>query len=506
MIALLWLLGCAPKAPPPAPDVPHALTILHTNDIHAHFEPAPAEWLDGHPAIGGFVRLEQEVRALRAARGAPQTLTLDGGDQLTGTPITEINADGSFGGAMHGFLDAIHYDAWVVGNHEFDKGLDNLTHYVENHPVLPLSCNLLRLGSTLPLLPRQEPSHVFAIAGMRVGVIGVTTQELGGLMKGSEFGRLTLLPEIPAVQAEVDRLDPVTDLIVVLSHIGVDNDKALASAVKGIDLIVGAHSHTRLTAAIQVGDTYIVQAGSYNRSLGVVDLVEQDDHITSFHYELHDLLPDTATVPPDPKLEGMVATYKAEIDHVYGEHVSDAPALLGRSYNHESPLGRWITDGIRDRTGVDIALYNAGGLRADIDAGPVSRLTLFQCFPFQNPVMRFQLTGAQIAGMVALNVTAETDEKSGFLSTSGLSWTWRKSGGVPTVVSVLVDGQPLDPARTYAIAANSYVTEQWQKHLGPDAKPQNVEPLGYTDLDVAVDYARKKPVVDPGNVRAVLLP
>lgn len=501
MLTFLVLLACAPKATVPEPAGPHALTVLHTNDIHAHFEPEPADWLEGRPAIGGFVRLEQEVRSVRDARGRAQTLTLDGGDQLTGTPITEIDEDGSFGGAMHSLFDRVGFDAWVVGNHEFDKGIDNLTRYVQNHPILPLSSNLLAAGSTKPLLPQQELSHVFKVAGMRVGVIGVTTDRLAGLMNKRDFASLTLLPEAQAVQAEVNRLDPATDLIVVLSHIGVDNDQRLANDVTGIDLIVGAHSHTRLVNALHVADTWIVQAGSYNRSLGIVDLIAQDDHITELHYELRDLLPETATVAPDPEMQALVGTYKQSIDRVYGATVSSAATVLGRSYNHESPLGRWITDAMLSKTGADVTLYNGSGLRADIPAGPVTRLTLFQCFPFQNPVMRFTLSGKDLLGIVLQNLAADADEKRGFLSTSGLTWKWRRNTGAPEVVTASVGGQPLDLTRDYTVAASSYLVDQWQKYLG--AEPRNIEATGYTDLDAAIAYAEKGPVKDPGDLRGV---
>ncbi len=500
-----WLLlfaGCAPKTPVAViPAGPHALTVLHTNDIHAHFEPEPADWLEGKPAIGGFVRLEQEVRAIRDARGASQVLTLDGGDQLTGTPITEIEENGSFGGAMHGLFELVGYDAWVVGNHEFDKGLDNLVHYAEAHSALTLSSNLLKLGTSQPLLPKQELSRVFSVSGMRVGVIGVTTERLAGLMNKRDFARLTLLPETAAVQAEVTRLDPATDMIIVLSHIGVDSDKRLAEEVSGIDLIVGGHSHTRLTNAVRVGETWIVQAGSYTRSLGVVDLVVEQDRVTEFRYELRDLVLETATVPPSAEMQAVVAQEKASIDRVYGEQVSTASGLLGRSYNHENALGRWITDALRSETGADVALYNGGGLRADIPAGPVTRLTLFQCFPFQNPVMQFQLSGQDLLGIVLQNLAAEADEKRGYLSTSGLTWTWRTNVGAPEVVTTSVGGVALDLARTYTVVASSYVTEQWQKHIG--VEPRNLESVGYTDFDAAVAYARKHPVSDPADKRGI---
>jgi 5'-nucleotidase/UDP-sugar diphosphatase len=500
---ILLLLACTkPVAPPEVPAGPVALTILDTNDVHGHYLPEPAEWLPDRPLYGGFVRLEQEVRAIRASRPADAVLLLDGGDQLTGTPLTDLEVDGSRGGAMHALFAALHYDAWAVGNHEFDKGLDNLSAYTANHPVLPLSANLRGLDGA-PLLPRQEASHVFVKKGVRIGVIGLTTQGLRTLMNKADFARLQLQGEVDAAAAEVARLDPVTDLILVLSHIGVENDVALAERVHGIDLIVGAHSHTRLESAKKVGDTWIVQAGSYGRELGVVDLTVGDDAIASFEWHLHELAPDTATVPPDPALQALVESYRARIDEVYGEVVSTAPATLGHDYHHESPLGRWITDALRDGTGADVAFYNGGGLRADLSAGPVTRGMLFNCFPFGNAVMSFHIDGSTLMGIVLGNLAADFDESRGFLSTSGLTWTWRVRDGAPEVVDVRVGGAPLELTRSYTAVTTSYIAEQWQKHLG--VEPKDLEARGYTDFDAAVAFAKKGPVVDPPTPRAVRL-
>lgn len=502
----LWLvlaLGCA-KAPPAPPEVvgPRPLTIAHTNDVHGHFEPEPADWDPARTPVGGFVRLEQEVRALRAGRPADSVLVLDGGDQLTGTPLTDLEVDGSRGGAMHALFGAVGFDAWAVGNHEFDKGLDNLAAYTARHPSLPLSANVLAPGGG-PLLPKQELSHVFVRNGLRVGVIGLTTQGLATLMGKADFARLQLRSEVDAAREELARLEPITDLVVVLSHIGLENDLALAEQVPGIDLIVGGHSHTRLPEAKQVGSTWIVQAGSYGRSLGVVDLTVAADSITSFQYALRDLTPATATVPPDPALSALVDSYRGKIEAEYGEVLAQAPAELGRSYNHESALGRWIADALRDGTGADVAFYNAGGLRADLGPGPVTKGSLFNCFPFGNQVMRFQLDGNALMGIVIGNLAAEHAEKRGYLSASGLSWTWRVRNGAPEVVDVKVGGQPLQLDRRYTVVASSYVTEQWQKHLG--VAPTAPEALGYTDYDAAVAYARKAPVVDPPARRGTRL-
>jgi len=497
----LVLEGC-PKsgAEPAVVDGARRLTILHTNDVHAHYLPERAEWLPGTPEIGGFVRLEEEVTSLRSIRAKESVLLLDGGDQLTGTPISDLVEAGAKGGAMHRFFELLHYDAWAVGNHEFDKGLDNLAAYTGGTSIPALSANVRGLDGG-PLLPHQEYSHVFSRNGLRVGVIGVTTGRLNGLMSKADFARLHLLPEAEAVRAEVEKLDPVTDVIVVLSHIGVDQDERLAAEVPGIDVIVGAHSHTRLTAAEHVGDTWIVQAGSYNRELGVVDLAVTGDSVRDFHYELRDLTADSAPRPPLPAMQTLVDGYKQQLDKIYGEVVSSSEKTLTRDYHHENPLGRWVTDALRDATGVDVAFYNGGGLRADLVAGPVTRGNIFECFPFNNDVMTYQLSGKTLLGVVLSNLHAENDESRGYLSTSGLSWTWRVRGGAPEVVEARVNGKPLDVDATYTCASSSYVAEHWEKNF--DSAPANVAGTGLTDYEAAVNFAKKGPILDVGGPRGV---
>lgn len=117
---IFFFLACAKHPTVDAP--PGHLTLLHTNDIHHHYLPEPADWLEGRPAIGGMVRLDSEIRSLREARGPDGVLLLDGGDLCTGTPLSDIEVSGAKGAGVLDFLDELDYDAWVVGNHEFDKG------------------------------------------------------------------------------------------------------------------------------------------------------------------------------------------------------------------------------------------------------------------------------------------------------------------------------------------------------------------------------------------------
>jgi 5'-nucleotidase / UDP-sugar diphosphatase len=496
----LLALGC-PKNPPPPGAPPGHLVVMHTNDLHGHYLPDHADWLPGSPEIGGFVRIDQEVRSIRQAHGRANTLLLDGGDILTGTPLTAVKEEGAWGTPMLRFMEAVGYDAWAIGNHEFDRGLSNLGTLVSKSPFAALSANLRSTDGQAPLFASQGFSRVFAVNNLRVGIIGATTDQLRGLVSPADWGLMKTVSVADAVRAEVATLDPQTDLIIALTHIGVDADRKLAAAVPGIDLIVGGHSHTPLTEVVKQGDTLIVQAGSYGRSLGVIELVVEDDGVTSFDYHLRDLTPESATVPPDPSLQGLADHYRTNIEALYGEVVAKAPAKLDKEYAHESALGRWITDALRVQAKVDIGLYNGGGLRAELRSGPITRRDLFEAFPFENPVHIFSITGGQLVGIVLRNVAADADGKHGFLSLSGVSWTWREVAGAPEVASLSVGALPVDLGRSYRVATTSYVAEQWQKHLG--FEPEATELLGQNDFEVAVDYARAHGVSDSGERRGV---
>ena len=498
---MIFLLACAPRvAEVGLPPEPGRVTILHTNDLHAHFLPEPADWIEGHPAIGGMERLDAEMDAVRDARPSGSVLTLDAGDELTGTPLANLEVDGARGGAMNRFFRLLDYDAWAIGNHEFDKGVEPLGAYVTQSPMETLSANVLDESGERPLFPSQQKSHVFERSGVRIGVIGVTTDQLKGLMSPVEFAKLRLETVEDSVREQVAELRGEADIIVVLSHVGLEGDEALARYVKGIDVIVGGHSHTRMTTASHVGDTWIVQAGSYGRSLGVVDLVVEDGKVKDFHYDLRDLLPETSPGPASKEVSTQVASYQAELETVFGQVVSEAPAALGRSYNHESALGRWITDALRSAGNTDVGLYNGGGLRADIEAGTVTRGDLFNCFPFENQVVVFDILGKDLQAIVLRNVIAESDEKRGFLPMSGVTWSWRVRNGAPELIDVRVGASPIDLDHTYTVATTTFIVEQWERHIG--VAPKNVRGVGMTDLDAAVQHAEAGDMVDPGDLRA----
>jgi 5'-nucleotidase / UDP-sugar diphosphatase len=503
VLALLWAACRAPvRAPAPLPA--GSLLLAHTNDLHAHFLPEPAPWLPGEPRIGGMVALSAELEALRAAAGEEAVLYLDGGDLLTGTPLMEFRAMDARGGDMVDFLELLGCDAWVMGNHEFDFGYENaaaIARASERVGVPVLSANLdERLGGP-PAFPALRDHVILERNGVRIGVFGLTTPGLERLASRDTMARLAVAPLVAEARAQVAALDPDTDLIVALTHIGIESDRRLAADVEGIDLIVGGHSHTAMLSPERVGATWIVQAGSYGRQLGVARLDVVDDAIARFEARLVDLGPAPPRGTPRREVVRLADTLEDRVEERFGAVLGEVAADLRREGGQESGLGRWAADAMRAAGRAEIGLYNSGGLRADLLAGPLTRRDLYEVFPFANQVVRFELTGEELVVLVLHSAAGMVGGRHAPMQMSGLQATWHAPRGAPEIVDLQVGGRPVELGRRYVLATNSFVAEQWRSNLG--VEPRDPVVLDVTALQAAEAWAAQGPLRPPPDARLV---
>lgn len=501
---LLCAWGCRPVAPSDPQLPPGQLVLAHTNDLHAHYLPEPAPWLQGEPSIGGAVALSAQLEQLRDVSGPDAVIYLDGGDLLTGTPLMEFEQHGAAGGDMVDVLDALGCDAWVVGNHEFDLGFDNASAIVRasvDVGVPVVSANLDDPQTGAPALSGLVDHVVLDRNGVRVGVFGLTTPGLQRLASADTMARLAL-PDLMAVaRAEVAALDADTDVIIALTHVGIETDRKLAAEVAGIDLIVGGHSHTPLGTPERVGETWIVQAGSYGRQLGVVRLEVGDDRISSFQGHLLDLVPELPGGAPKRGLANQIDDLSDKVERRFGVEIGEVVADLRREGGKESALGRWAADAMRAAGRAEVGLYNSGGLRADLLAGPLTRRELYEVFPFANQVVRFELSGEELLAMALHSAAGLSSGRHSPLQISGLQVTWRVRMGAAEIVQARVGGQPVELQRRYVVATNSFVAEQWRSNMG--VEPHGVVVLDITALEAAEAWVRQGPVVPPPDPRLV---
>lgn len=221
----------------------HKLTIVHVNDTHSHFEP---ERSGEYVGMGGALERAAYVDSVRQADGAANVLLLHAGDFCQGTSYFS-----ELGGVVEvADLNAMGYDVVTLGNHEFDNGIEGLGRLLSGLNMPVVVCNYdfspFEAGKYI------QPYAIVEKAGLKIGVVGVLCG-LKDMVAGDIANRIPAFDTVPTVQKYVDLLRPQCDVVIALTHIGyVEHnpgdliDSQLAAATRGIDLIVGGHSHTFL--------------------------------------------------------------------------------------------------------------------------------------------------------------------------------------------------------------------------------------------------------------------
>jgi len=492
----------AAPAPPPKRA---SLTILHTNDWHGYALPIVPKRPPKNYAgpTGGLVAAAALVERVKAEVGADRLLVLDAGDLLTGFPAATIAEDGVIGAAFIRAWSAVGYDAWAIGNHDFDAGLKNAQAIVALATPVCLVANLRRAEDGAQALPKTWPYKIFERAGMKVAVIGFTAPDLARLSSAETMAGLKALSLVEAGRPLVEKLRSEVDLIVAITHAGIEGDRAFAKAVPGIDVIVGGHSHTRLTAPVEEGATVIVQAGSNGRDMGRLDLIVEDRKVISHKGLLIaptavDVTPTAAMAEPLAKILKLQATLESE---VIGETTQ---ALTRGGYHMEQPIGSFIADSLKLAAGADVGLVNSGGVRADFDRGPVTRAELLRCLPNDDKLSTFEVSGADLEKIVLHNARAAARKAHGILQVGGVRYRWKKTGTEEKpdaeILKLEVNGKPLDREKTYVVATTVFIaSEQAPKYL-------SVEPKNRKTLDIGTHAAlilafKEGPVEAPDRFR-----
>jgi 5'-nucleotidase/UDP-sugar diphosphatase len=474
LVALVLGLGAACVERRPQGEAPrHHLVILHTNDSHGH----PVRFsYSGAPDVGGLPARATLVRKVKAEN--ENVLVLDAGDFNTG------RAESTFFKArpdLEGY-NSVGYDALTLGNHEFDNPLDTLKEQMNlaNFPFL--SANIkTREGRSL-----ARPYVIKELKGFRVAILGLTTKETERIGNPDHTKDLLIQDEVAVAKRLVPKLRSKADLVIALVHLGIYDSprrgsKRLASEVAGIDLIVDGHSHTRLDAPLTVKHgasnwtTTIVQAWQWGLVVGRVDLRFGGGRATDLTFETIPVNlktvekgPDGSAkyalvgeeIPEDPVLVAALQGYADRVDALLSELVGRAAVALsskdGRS--RETPLGDLVADATLWYTRhleVDFAFQNAGGIRTDLPRGEISRKAIYEVLPFDNTVVVLTLKGSDLEEIFH-HISRLPEGAGGFPQVSdGVSFTINRATG--RCEDIRIQGRPLDPARAYRIATNSYL-------------------------------------------------
>lgn len=251
------------------------IVILHTNDVHSHIDPFP----DNDPKYAGLGGVERRAALINKIRSQEKhVILLDAGDIFQGTPYFNM-----YGGEIEmKLMTKMGYDASAIGNHDFDGGLDNLAKQLQ-HASFPLLCANYDFTGT-PMEGKTIPHKIFEKDGIRIGVFGLGI-ELAGLVDSRMYGKTVYQDPLvkAAEQSYLLRKEKNCDVVICLSHLGYkyENEKVsdvvLAKKSLGIDVIIGAHTHTFLDKPVilknrEEKDVYITQVGWAGIRLGKITI------------------------------------------------------------------------------------------------------------------------------------------------------------------------------------------------------------------------------------------
>ncbi len=470
----VWLATCPVLAASPV-----TVTLLHVNDTHSYLDAWGPKDRHLEGTIGGMAKAASVIAAVRARE--PNVLLLHAGDVFQG----DLFFNQYFGVPELQLMQQLGFDAMAVGNHEFAFGPDVLAGSLAaayGDGTLPLLSANLDLTGYPALATWIRPSVIKQVAGVRIGIFGMTTPDDVMNMPAPVVilgaGDPAALMGIAAQQVGELR-SAGADVVICLSHLGVLYDRALAANVPGIDIIVGGHDHYVFARPEVVTNpegqpTLILQAGADYEHVGRLRFTLDAGAVKVLSYKL---LPVDEDVRPLTQVQNVVDDLKQGIVARYGDvyNLTLATAVhdLETTTDPEQPerdtaMGDLVTDALRAKTGTDIALTANGLVCKGIPRGPIVGVDIFRPVPFgYDPatglgfkIATFRITGAELVEGLETGLAYLGINEDFFLQVSGMSFKYDPRAAVGARVlaaSVRVHGRRIDPEQTYSVTVNEAV-------------------------------------------------
>lgn len=508
MLALTLVWAANAESKPKNKPVPEGRTaeiqILGLNETHGQLVPLSQRNADGtRTAVGGAAALATYLEG-EEAENPKRTLIVDSGDFMQGPAISSYFE----GESTVEVYNEIGVDSVAVGNHEFDWGRDALNQRIAEADFPFLANNIIE-DATGDQPEGIAPYEVFKMSGVKVGVIGVGNPDtknvtLPEATEGLSF--LDLQETAAAVADSVDALEEKKiETIVLTPHMGLESETngvladllntLPAKTVNELDFALGGH--IPLDISTEINGVPVVQPLGNTRGYADVTLTvdRKTKDVVDFAATSDRVLTDSVT--PDSEVQAIVDRYQAQLQEALGETVGEATTsiLRGETRAVESEMGNFVSDSMRTYyPGVDFAFQNAGGLRADIDQGPITLEEIYAVLPFNNTLVTMDLTGAQVEQVLEEGANSQY----GTVQVSGLKWSYDASApfGDRVTSVTLPDGTPIEPNATYKIGANNFMASGGDQFTTL-TQGQNTTDTQINLVDTVVRYLEQSSPVDP---------
>ena len=444
------------------PAAAQSLVLLHTNDTHSNID-------SDENGAGGILPRKAIVDSVRNAE--KNVLLIDAGDIVQGTLYFKYFK----GDVEYPLFNMMDYDVRILGNHEFDNGLDELARHYRNVKGARLSANYDFSQTAAKGL--FDPYVIKEIDGKKVGIMGINVDPAGLISEENYkgMGFKDIIETANRTAAELKKKG--CKLVIAVTHIGYDlgagkvDDVSLARASKDIDIIIGGHSHTFVDPATpdktpywipnSAGrDVLVVQTGKYGKYLGYIklDLSDFKNHRMDYRY-----IPVTDRFPADSyskEMQEFLAPYKHVVDSVNSRVIAwslmdmePKGAYANWAGDFAVDFGRAVADSLR-RSGievpnVDFGLMNVGGIRHDMKKGAVTEGQILSTFPFSNSMRLIEVSGRDV--IETLRIIAP---EGGQAVSADMVVVTDSLGNYE---SAFIGGREINPDRNYVVATIDYI-------------------------------------------------
>jgi 5'-nucleotidase / UDP-sugar diphosphatase len=409
------------------------IILFHLNDIHSQ--------IDNFAKIAWYI--EQEKKNQPGA----EVFLLNAGDNFSGNPVVDqYNPKGE---PLLQLMNRMGFAVMALGNHEFDYGQEVLKQFMQraNFPIICANIHIRDPGSAIT---QPEPFKILTTrSGIKIAVLGLLQVDKHTGFPDTHPSRLQGIEFAdPLETAKKYRyLKKENDILIALTHLGIETDELLAREMSEPDLIIGGHSHSQIHEPIKINDKLIAQAGSNASYLGRIELLFKNSRLINKKGRLINVSSIKSEIP---QLREMIDTFNNN------PVLNRVIAVLPRPLKGLREVGNLACDAQRKQLNLDIVFQNSGGIRLKHLGPTIALKDIYTLHPFENRVVRFAMTPVEIRSL--LEADYERHKRLDLL-VSGIRYRIKHTGEGKVIAVELEDenGQPLDETKSYTVGMNDYM-------------------------------------------------
>jgi|LGOV01.1.fsa_nt_gb 2',3'-cyclic-nucleotide 2'-phosphodiesterase/3'-nucleotidase len=456
-------------------DAAKTVDIITFNDFHGNLAEDVNSW-GKNLGMSKFIGRINEMKALN-----PDSIVVSGGDNYQGTAMSNL----TYGEPVSKMFQALDVKVSAIGNHEFDWGTSYIENWATDGGFDYLASNIYDTTTNEPVT-WAKPYVIVEKGGINVAFIGLAHPDTVTLTKVENVSGLEFRDPVVAAQDWIDFLlagnapEGTPDVIIAVTHLDSKADYdtgeisgtavTLANGVTGLDGIVSAHSHQKVSG--DVNGVAIVQAYKYGRSIGLLSIeLDSENKVIDVVASLDNAYSVKSDIIPDADAEVLYAEYYENLSPILNEKVGIAAGEFthGKELPNVTPLGQWVCEVMAEQTNTQIGIQNGGGLRRTMLEGDIVMGDLYEIMPFDNTLVTFDLLGSDLKATIDHGIL---NPDIGDGSFSGLNIVYNPNAEFENrlVDLTLTDGTPVEDDTYYSVVANDFMFTGGDKYDFTNAK------------------------------------